>query len=313
MPEVPRRRHRIVGSRPAARRRARFGEAMTSRTTLTLAALAAALVPSLAVVTPRRPTPSPAPTRPASPGQSRPLVVGHRGASGYRPEHTLAAYELAIEQCADYIEPDLVSTKDGVLVARHENEIGGTTDVEDHPEFADRAHHQDDRRGRGDRLLHRGLHPRRAPDAAGRGADPAAAARQHGLRRPVPGPDPRGGHRPRPVTRDLRRPPVGIYPETKHPSYFDSIGLSLEEPLVGAARRPTATTGAATGDPAELRARQPAGARRDDGRDDRAAGQLLGQARRRPAAAGAGVSWTAGAGPARGRRRTPTAWGSART
>jgi glycerophosphoryl diester phosphodiesterase len=65
-------------------------------------------------------------------------VIGHRGASGYRPEHTLASYELAIAQCADYIEPDLVSTKDGVLVARHENDITGTTDVAAHPEFTDR-------------------------------------------------------------------------------------------------------------------------------------------------------------------------------
>ncbi|MGH3453918.1 MAG: glycerophosphodiester phosphodiesterase family protein, partial [Nocardioidaceae bacterium] len=67
-----------------------------------------------------------------------PIVIGHRGASGYRPEHTLAAYKLAIAFGADYVEPDLVSTKDGVLVARHENEIGGTTDVAEHPEFADR-------------------------------------------------------------------------------------------------------------------------------------------------------------------------------
>ncbi|MBE9137837.1 esterase-like activity of phytase family protein [Nodosilinea sp. LEGE 07088] len=67
-----------------------------------------------------------------------PLVIGHRGASGLRPEHTLAAYELAIEQGADFIEPDLVVTKDGVLVARHENEISGTSDVADRPEFADR-------------------------------------------------------------------------------------------------------------------------------------------------------------------------------
>ena len=69
---------------------------------------------------------------------AHPIVIAHRGASGYRPEHTLASYELAIEQGADFIEPDLVSTKDGVLVARHENEIGGTTDVAAHPEFADR-------------------------------------------------------------------------------------------------------------------------------------------------------------------------------
>src|SRR5687767_568657 len=67
-----------------------------------------------------------------------PIVIAHRGASGYRPEHTLAAYELAIQMGADFIEPDLVSTRDGVLVARHENEISGTTDVAMHPEFAER-------------------------------------------------------------------------------------------------------------------------------------------------------------------------------
>src|SRR5437763_1779259 len=67
-----------------------------------------------------------------------PIVIGHRGASGYRPEHTLASYELAIALGADFIEPDLVSTRDGVLVARHENEISATTDVADHPEFASR-------------------------------------------------------------------------------------------------------------------------------------------------------------------------------
>src|SRR5262245_60062240 len=70
--------------------------------------------------------------------RSEPIVIGHRGASGYRPEHTLASYELAISLGADYIEPDLVSTKDHILVARHENEIGGTTNVADHPEFAAR-------------------------------------------------------------------------------------------------------------------------------------------------------------------------------
>lgn len=71
-------------------------------------------------------------------GFGQPLVFGHRGASGYRPEHTLASYELAVAQGADYFEPDLTSTKDGVLVARHEPEIGGTSDVAAHPEFADR-------------------------------------------------------------------------------------------------------------------------------------------------------------------------------
>lgn len=68
----------------------------------------------------------------------RPLVIGHRGASGYRPEHTRSAYELAITLGVDAIEPDIVATRDGVLVLRHENEISGTTNVAAHPEFADR-------------------------------------------------------------------------------------------------------------------------------------------------------------------------------
>lgn len=87
-------------------------------------------------------TPSaPAPGKDKAGGRddrSRPVVIAHRGASGYRPEHTLAAYRLAIKQCADYIEPDLVVTRDGVLVDRHEPEIGSTTDVAARAEFADR-------------------------------------------------------------------------------------------------------------------------------------------------------------------------------
>lgn len=69
---------------------------------------------------------------------ARPLVIAHRGASGERPEHTRSAYERAIAQGADVIEPDLVMSRDGALIVRHENEIGGTTDVVDHPRFADR-------------------------------------------------------------------------------------------------------------------------------------------------------------------------------
>lgn len=68
----------------------------------------------------------------------KPIVIGHRGAAGYRPEHTIEGYTLAIEMGADYIEPDLVLTKDGHMIARHEPMIGGTTDVANHPEFADR-------------------------------------------------------------------------------------------------------------------------------------------------------------------------------
>jgi len=79
-----------------------------------------------------------APAAATPPFPSRLLVIAHRGASGERPEHTLAAYERAIEDGADYIEPDLVVTKDLVLVARHETEIGGTTDIAEHAEFADR-------------------------------------------------------------------------------------------------------------------------------------------------------------------------------
>src|SRR5215210_8993726 len=67
-----------------------------------------------------------------------PIVIAHRGASGYVPEHTLAAYFIAMQQGADYIEPDLVMTRDGVLVARHENEISQTTDVAEHPQFSER-------------------------------------------------------------------------------------------------------------------------------------------------------------------------------
>ena len=70
--------------------------------------------------------------------KSRPLVIGHRGASGYRPEHTRSSYELAFALGADAVEPDIVATKDGVLVLRHENEISGTTDVAVHPEFQSR-------------------------------------------------------------------------------------------------------------------------------------------------------------------------------
>src|SRR6186713_1096783 len=67
-----------------------------------------------------------------------PLVIAHRGASGYRPEHTLASYTLAIEMGADYIEPDLVATRDGQLIARHEPLLDDTTDVKSHAEFAKR-------------------------------------------------------------------------------------------------------------------------------------------------------------------------------
>lgn len=70
--------------------------------------------------------------------RSRPLVIGHRGAPGYRPEHSRSSYDLALAMGVDAVEPDVVVSRDGVLVVRHENEVSGTTDVADHPEFADR-------------------------------------------------------------------------------------------------------------------------------------------------------------------------------
>ncbi|MGH3586124.1 MAG: esterase-like activity of phytase family protein, partial [Pseudonocardia sp.] len=159
-------------------------------------------------------------------------VVGHRGASGHRPEHTLASYEQAIVQCADYIEPDVVSTSDGVLVARHENEIGGTTDVADHPEFADR----------------RTTKTIDGATVTGWFTEDFTLAELRTLRAVERLPETRPGNTAfdglyqvptLDEVLDLARhsetcdgEPVGVYPETKHPTNFDSDGLSLEGPLV---------------------------------------------------------------------------------
>lgn len=159
-------------------------------------------------------------------------LIGHRGASGYRPEHTLAAYETAINQCAEVIEPDVVSTKDGVLVSRHENEISGTTDVADHPEFADR---------RTTKVID-------GASLTGWFTEDFTLAELRTLRAKERLPQVRPQNVPfdglyliptLDEVLDLARhsttcdgKPVGVAPETKHPSYFDSVGLSLEEPLV---------------------------------------------------------------------------------
>ena len=171
-------------------------------------------------------------TSPRDGGHDDPLVIGHRGASGYRPEHTLAAYELAIEQCADFVEPDLVSTSDGVLVARHENEIGGTTDVADHPEFADRHTTKviDGRSITGwftEDFTFAELRTLRARERL-----PAVRPQNTAFdgQFVIPSLQEVVDLARRSRTCDGDR--VGIYPETKHPTYFDSIGLSLEEPLV---------------------------------------------------------------------------------
>jgi glycerophosphoryl diester phosphodiesterase len=167
----------------------------------------------------------------------RPLVIGHRGACGYRPEHTLDSYRLAIRMGADYIEPDLVITRDGVLVARHENEISATTDVAAHPEFAGR---------RATKVI----------DGVAKTGwftedFTLAELRTLGAIERLPGVRPQNTifdarftvptfqeviDLVRAEERRIGRP-IGIYPETKTPSYFTSIGLPLEEPLLAALRR----------------------------------------------------------------------------
>ena len=165
---------------------------------------------------------------------AEPLVIAHRGASGYRPEHTLASYRLAIRMGADYIEPDLVSTKDGVLVARHENEIGGTTDVADHPEFADRRTTKtiDGRQVTGWFTEDFTLAELRTLRAKERLSQVRPDNTRYDGKLQVPTFDELLDL----AARESRRRGVtiGVYPETKHPTYFDSIGLSLEEPLVRA-------------------------------------------------------------------------------
>ncbi len=162
-----------------------------------------------------------------------PLVIAHRGASGERPEHTLASYQRAIDVGADFIEPDLVMTKDHVLVARHENEISGTTDVADHPEFAGRKATKtiDGHRTTGwftedftlaelKTLRARERLPELRPQGRaydGRFQIPtfaeilALAATTH------------------------RR--VGVYPEIKHGTYFDGLGMNMEAPLLAALKK----------------------------------------------------------------------------
>jgi glycerophosphoryl diester phosphodiesterase len=166
-----------------------------------------------------------------------PIVIAHRGASGHLPEHTLESYRLAIALGADYVEPDLVSTKDGVLVVRHENEITGTTDVADHPEF-------------------RGRRTTRTIDGTkltGWFTEDFTLAELKTLRAREPMPLVRPANAAydgrfevptfdevlalvQSESRRLRRS-IGVYLDAKHPSYFASIGLTLEPPLLEALAR----------------------------------------------------------------------------
>ena len=173
----------------------------------------------------------------------RPVVIAHRGASGYVPEHTLAAYALAIEMGADFVEPDLVMTKDGVLVARHENEISQTTDVAEHREFAARKTRkiidgleidgwftEDFTLAELKTLRAKERIPQLRPDNQrfdGMFELPSfeeVLALVHGanLRFKIEARS-RGEQEPR---------RVGVYPETKHPTYFRDIGLPMEDALV---------------------------------------------------------------------------------
>lgn len=158
-----------------------------------------------------------------------PVVIGHRGAAGYLPEHTLASYELAIARGADFVEPDLVSTKDGVLIARHEVNITETTDVADHPEFAAR---------RTSKVID-------GQNEQGWFADDFTLAEIKTLRarqRLNFRMQQFNGEFEIPTLQEIvnlvrreslhRHRRIGIYPETKHPSYHRSVGLPLEESLV---------------------------------------------------------------------------------
>jgi len=135
-----------------------------------IAALAVAGVISAAAAASSE-EPAAPPASPHSPWQMpSPLVIGHRGASGYLPDHTLASYALAIELGADCIEPDLVSTSDGALIARHEPNLVATTDVSAHPEFADRKTTKVVDGVPRRRLVRERLHARGDPDVASRAA-----------------------------------------------------------------------------------------------------------------------------------------------
>lgn len=164
----------------------------------------------------------------------QPILIAHRGASGERPEHTLEAYRLAIAQGADFIEPDLVLTRDGVLVARHENEISGTTDVADRPEFADR----------------KTVKTIDGTDVSGWFTEDFTLAELKSLRAKERLPQLRrensayDGQFLIPTFEEVldlaiaesaaRGRTIGVYPETKHPAYFSAIGLPHEGPLLHA-------------------------------------------------------------------------------
>jgi glycerophosphoryl diester phosphodiesterase len=165
---------------------------------------------------------------------SKVVVIAHRGASGERPEHTLESYQRAIEQGTDYIEPDLVMTRDGVLVARHENEIGGTTDIAHRPEFAERRRTQvidgetmtgwfseDFTLAEIKTLRARERLPALRPANCafdGRFSVPTFEEIMQLAQ---------GANRTR-----SGKSRIGVYPETKHPAHFQRLGLAQERPVL---------------------------------------------------------------------------------
>jgi glycerophosphoryl diester phosphodiesterase len=168
-------------------------------------------------------------------GFQAPLVIGHRGgATGYLPDHTLENYALGIELGADFVEPDLVATKDGVLIARHEPNLIDTTNVADLPQFASR---------------------RRIAVIDGAPTDgffasdfTLAEIRTLRAKQPLGDRDPRfNGLFPIPTFDEIlafvkrktqeKGRPIGVYPETKHPTYHQGVGLPLEDRLLAALQR----------------------------------------------------------------------------
>ncbi|MGO4829361.1 glycerophosphodiester phosphodiesterase, partial [Cupriavidus sp. 2KB_15] len=228
----------------------------------------------------------PAAGAPAAPAAAAPkaLVIGHRGASALRPEHTLASYARAIEDGADVVEPDLVMTRDGVLVARHENEIGTTTNVAALPQFAARKRIKviDGERLDGWFTEDFTLAELKTLRARERIPQLRRANTQYNDQFEIPTFDEIIELVATASQRSGRV--IGLYPETKHPSYFRGIGLPLEEKLVATLRAHAYTRSAPvyvqsfeTGNLRELRQRL------GSGMPNVKLVQLMGSAKGRPA------------------------------